>query len=186
MQKQVVESAKAAVDALRSLAETLRRVRLFEKDAHVLKLQLSKMKKASDAEAANPEGLLKKGRAVEARVRLLCDKRDLSKRRLSRNCNLEVFTCEVADTQIHAISSVTQLHQNSVSLYDFVRRSANCGFAKVSSPVKKAFDREERSLQRGVRGAVLVAVESTRGLLQTKMCMLWSSTTRNYELVEIS
>lgn len=75
-----------------------------------------KWKKASVAAVSRFDDWLREERALEARVHKLCDKLNLLKRRESTNCDLEVTTRKVADTQGDTTNMVTGLHRSTVSL----------------------------------------------------------------------
>lgn len=89
----------------------------------MLNLQLSKMDKPHDAAALGFDGWLREVRALDTRVRMLCDERDLLKRRNSANCNLEVTTRKVNYAQGDITNLFTVLHGSFVSSYNFIHRS---------------------------------------------------------------
>lgn len=54
---------------------------MLEGEALLLKSQLTKVEKAREVAVSNSDGRVRKVRALEARVRLLCDEPNLLKRR---------------------------------------------------------------------------------------------------------
>lgn len=80
MQKQVAKSEKGTDDALRQSGNIPKRVGLQERKALVLKAQLSKIETARNAAVFGFEGWSREIRALEARVRTLCNEADLLKR----------------------------------------------------------------------------------------------------------
>lgn len=95
----VAESAKAADNAFRRLAEISKQVRLLQRKTLVLKLQLSKMEIARDVTVSNTDGRLREVRDLVVRVHKVWDDLDSLKRLELANCNLEDTTRKVADAQ---------------------------------------------------------------------------------------
>lgn len=76
------------------------------------------MERAHYAVVPTSDGCLREERALEVRVRRLCDKVDSFKRRESKICSRKATICKVADDQCSFTSLVTGLYQSTVSSYE--------------------------------------------------------------------
>lgn len=83
-----------------------------------------------DATVAKSNNRRKEVRALEARLHILGAKLNLLKRCESPNCDMEVITRKVADTQDNITNMVTGLHRNTVRSYDSIRRGSRWSFSK--------------------------------------------------------
>lgn len=132
MQRQVAGSVEAANDALKRLAETLKRVGLLEEEAQVLKPKLSRMKKAHVSAVADSDGRMREVWVLEAHKRMWCDQSDLLKRLTSKNCYLEAITHKVAASQSDITKLVTRLHRCTVRSYNSIRLSVGRALFEVN------------------------------------------------------
>lgn len=161
-QRYVTGSEKATNEALRQLADMLKRVGLLEGEALVSKLQLSKIGEAGDPAISGSDGRLRKVGALEALVRMLCDELGSHKYFESTNCDVEVITHKVAEAQEDTINLVTRLHRSNASSYHFIRRNVHGTLVEVSNRSKKVINCDACSLQQGVYDAVRAATESAQ------------------------
>lgn len=74
-----------------------------------------------------------------------------------------MITRKVKETQGDTIYLATGLHQDIVRSYNAISRNADGALVEISTRLKKVFDREACSLQKGVCEAVRAAVASTLG-----------------------
>lgn len=140
------------------------RTGLPEGKAAVLMLHLNELKKASDAAVLESDIRLREVRALDARVRMFCDKLYSLKRCKSANCDLELITLNVVDAQSDITNLATMLHRRStVTSCDSIRCSVDEALVEISRRLIEAFDCEARNLQQGIREAVRAAAEGTWG-----------------------
>lgn len=83
------------------------------------------MAKARDSAIANLNSRRREVEALKARVRMRGDEIDSLKRSESTNCNMEVTTRKVVNTQADVTNLVMGLHRDIVISYDFIRRSVH-------------------------------------------------------------
>lgn len=155
----VARSAEAAYDALQRLAHSSNRVDLVQEEAQCLRPHLSEIVTAHDLAGAESKSRQREVKAQKARVRMRGDELEFRKRRESTNCDSVVMARKVVDAQGHNADTETNLHQETLSSYDFIRHGVDEALVEVSTRLNKAFDCGVRSLQQSVRDAVRGAAE---------------------------
>lgn len=103
-------------------------------------------------------------RAFDACVRMLCEKLDLPKRRVSTSCNLKAISCKVTDDQGASASPVMKVHRSAVSSHDFICPNVDGTVVEASKSLKETLNCKARILQRHVCEAERAAGKSTPGL----------------------
>lgn len=95
----MVESPRLLDKRLRRITENAKSGAQFEREIPVSKLRIREIVKACDAATAESYGPLREIRALEARVRMLCDALDRPKCRELTNWDVEVTTLKMTDAQ---------------------------------------------------------------------------------------
>lgn len=106
------EATLAANDVLTQLTKTPKQVSVLKREALGLISLPNKMEKALDAAIADSNGRLNELRALEARVRMMCDEVGSLYRGVSKNCDLEPSTQKIVGAEGNAINLATGLHRN--------------------------------------------------------------------------